>query len=382
MKVALVHDWLTGMRGGERCLEALCEIFPEAKIFTLVHIPGSVSSTIERHHIIPSFLNSLPFVKRHYRYYLPLFPLAIQSFDFQEFDLIVSSSHCVAKGISVPKGTCHISYIHTPMRYIWDAHDQYFGEKACCSLEKLAMAVFRKRLQKWDVKSNTHVHAFVANSQNVAERIKHYYGREAIVVYPPVDWQELSTSECDEGFYLMVTAFVPYKRVDIAINIATRLKISLKIIGKGPEEKQLQKLAGPTVEFLGWKTDEDVREFYRKCTALLFPGEEDFGIVPLEAMASGKPVIAYGKGGVLETVIPINPKIQTEQPFSPTGVFFYEQTENALSEAITLFESKRSMFRHQAIRTHVQCFDKQYFQEQIHQVIMTTYQQFRQSLLC
>ena len=382
MRVALVHDWLTGMRGGERCLEAFCEIFPEAKIFTLIHIPGSVSTTIERHHIIPSFLNIFPFVKSHYRYYLPFFPLAIQSFDFHEFDLILSSSHCVAKGIRVPRETCHISYIHTPMRYIWDTHEQYFGHKACFSLEKLAMAVFRKRLQKWDVKTTTDVHMFVANSQNVAERIKHYYRREATVVYPPVGWKELAASECDEGFYLMVTAFVPYKRVDLAIKVATQSKISLKIIGKGPEERQLQKLAGPTVEFLGWKTDERVREFYRKCTALLFPGEEDFGIVPLEAMATGKPVIAYGKGGVLETVIPINPINQTEKTSSPTGVFFYEQTENALSEAITLFESNRGMFQPQAIRAYVQRFDKQYFQEQINQVIMTTYQQFRQSQPC
>ena len=385
MKVALVHDWLMGMRGGERCLEALCEIFPEAKIFTLIHIPGSVSPTIERHHIIPSFLNILPFVKRHYRYYLPLFPLAIQSFDFHEFDLILSSSHCVAKGVRVPKEICHISYMHTPMRYIWDVHEQYFGQDIGFSLEKMGMSLFRKSLQEWDVKSNTCVHMFIANSQNVAQRIKHHYGREATVVYPPVDWQKFSISDRDEGFYLMVTAFVPYKRVDIAINVATRLKISLKVIGKGPEEKRLKELAGPTVEFLGWKTDEGVREFYRKCKALLFPGEEDFGIVPLEAMASGKPVIAYGKGGVLETVSPINPINQTEEtspPTLPTGVFFYEQTESALQEAIQLFESKRGMFQPQAIRASVEYFDKQNFQERIKQVINTNYDQFRQSSLC
>ena len=385
MRVALVHDWLTGMRGGERCLESLCELFPHAPIYTLIQVQGSVSANIESHHIITSFLDKFPFAKTHYRYFLPVFPSAIESFKFKNFDLVMSSSHCVAKGIRVPKGTCHISYVHAPMRYIWDAHDQYFGRKACFSLGKLAMTVFRKRLQTWDVKTSTRVHSFMANSQNVAQRIKGHYGREATVVYPPVDWQRLSAFDCDEGFYLMVTAFVPYKRVDLAIKVATRSKISLKIIGKGPEEKRLQKLAGPTVEFLGWKTDEGVREFYRKCKALLFPGEEDFGIVPLEAMASGKPVIAYGKGGVLETVSPINPINQTEEtspPTLPTGVFFYEQTESALQEAIQLFESKRDMFQPQAIRASVEYFDKQYFQERIKQVINTNYDQFRQSSLC
>ena len=253
MKVALVHDWLTGMRGGERCLEALCELFPDAPIYTLIHVKGSVSEAIERQTIFPSYLNSVPNVGKLYRYFLPFFPLAIQSFKFDNFDLILSSSHCVAKGVRVPEGTCHISYVHTPMRYVWDAHEQYFGEKTFFSFKKMGMAILRERLQTWDVQSNTQVHAFIANSYNVAKRIKRYYEREASVVHPPVDWHAFEVSDCDDGFYLMVTAFAPYKRVDLAIQAANRLKISLKIIGKGQEEKFLRRLAGPTVEFFGWK---------------------------------------------------------------------------------------------------------------------------------
>jgi glycosyltransferase involved in cell wall biosynthesis len=382
VKVALVHDWLTGMRGGEKCLEVFCELFPDAPIYTLFHVKGSVSQTIERHRIVKSFLNFVPFSRHSYRYYLPLFPYAIRSFDLRGYDLILSSSHCVAKGVRVPPGTCHISYLHTPMRYVWDQYENYFGHERCSTPLRLIMSKLRGWFQKWDVQSNDDVHGFIANSHNVAERIKRHYGREASVVHPPVEWQAFEASEGDAGFYLMVTAFAPYKRVDLAIQAANRLKISLKIIGTGQEEDALRRLAGPTVEFLGSKTDEGVRECYRKCTALLFPGEEDFGIVPLEAMASGKSVIAYGKGGVLETVIPINSVVPNDGVDFPTGIFFYEQTADSLCEAIQLFEQRRSDFQPKAIRAHVQAFDREYFKERIKQVLMTNYELFRQSDLC
>ena len=382
MKVALVHDWLTGMRGGEKCLEVFCELFPDAPIYTLFHVKGSVSQTIERHRILTCFLNTIPFSQNTYRYFLPLFPFAIRSFDLRGYDLILSSSHCVAKGVRVPSGTCHISYLHTPMRYVWDQYENYFGNGRCSIFSHTIMAKLRGWFQKWDVQSNNQIHQFLANSYNVAERIKRHYGQDALVVYPPVDWQIFQPSDCDEGFYLMVSAFAPYKRVDLAIESANARGFSLKIIGQGQEEKRLRRIAGPTIEFLGWQSDEQVKDWYSRCRALLFPGEEDFGIVPLEAMASGKPVIAYGKGGVLETVIPLNPIAPPDGKASPTGVFFYEQRTDALSEAILLFEKRRSEFQPQAIRDHVQAFDRGHFKERINQVVMKNYEQFRLSRPC
>ncbi|MEE8125162.1 MAG: glycosyltransferase [Nitrospirales bacterium] len=383
MKVALVHDWLTGMRGGEKCLEAFCELFPDAPIFTLIYVKGSVSSIIERHRIIPSLLSHFPRAATWYRYYLPLFPFAIQSFDLRGYDMILSSSHCVAKGVQVPANTFHISYLHSPMRYVWDQYDQYFGKGKCSGLVRIMMSMLRPRLQHWDSRSNKHVHSFLANSQNVSERISRYYGRMAFVVHPPVEWKAFQASKVDEGFYLMVTAFAPYKRIDLAIEAANTMGFPLKIIGQGQEEKRLKQMAGPTVEFLGWQADEQVRAFYSRCRAVLFPGEEDFGIVPLEAMASGKPVIAYGKGGVLETVIPLDSSSLTpKEDVTFTGIFFYEQSVEAIIKAIRNFEKHQGEFCADAIRAHVETFDQSYFKQRVQQVIFSSYEEFRRSHSC
>lgn len=253
---------------------------------------GSVSPTIEKHPIRTSFIQRLPFSATNYRYYLPIFPLAIESFDLKGYDLVISSSHCVAKGVRIPKGTCHLAYIYTPMRYIWDQYEAYFGKGQAGWLTRSAMALVRRPLQRWDVSSSDRVHFFVTISQHVARRIETYYGKKATVVYPPVNWRFFEASGKDEGFYLMVTALAPYKRVDLAIEASNRLGFPLKIIGSGQDENKLKRMAKRSVEFLGWQSDEVVRDFYTPCRALLFPGEEDFGIVPLEAMACGKPVIA------------------------------------------------------------------------------------------
>ncbi len=413
MRIALVHDWLNGMRGGERCLEALCELYPDAPIFTIFYVKGSVSRTIERHRIVPSLLSRLPFIRALYRYYLPLFPFLVQAFDLRDYDLILSSSHCVAKGVTVPTHAYHVAYIHTPMRYVWDQYEVYFRQGRGSRVQQAGMWMFRRRLQQWDVQSNVHVNRFIANSNNVAERIKRQYGRSACVVYPPVDWHAYQVSYKNEGFYLMVTAFAPYKKVDLAIEAANKLGFPLKIIGHGQEEKRLQRMAGPNVEFLGWQPDHLVREWYGRCLAVLFPGEEDFGIVPLEAMATGKPVIAYGRGGALETVIPFNPLpgmmrdrvsdkeshtgncLNTKEgnasamvahtdvpPPGPTGVFFYEQTVDALIDAIQLLNQHLPDFDPDTIRAHVKPFDCSHFKQQMQEIIHSGYEEFRRVRPC
>lgn len=378
MRVALVHDWLTGMRGGERCLEVFCELFPDAPIYTLLHVPGSVSAVIKRHPIVTSPLQRLPGVERLYRYYLPFFPAAVRTFDLAGHDLILSSSHCVAKGVRVPPGACHISYIHTPMRYVWDQYPQYFGDGRSGVLARMAMAVLRPVLRRWDVASNDEVHAFVANSQFVAERVKRIYDREAEVIPPPVDLGRFAVSSRDDDCYLVVSAFAPYKRVDLAVEAFTRLRRPLKIVGGGQDERRLKALAGPGIEFLGQCSDEEVREAYAGCRALVFPGEEDFGIVPLEAMACGKPVIAYGRGGVVETVVPLEGRSAVgDGEGSPTGVFFHEQTVEALCTAVETFEVARHRFDPERIRQHVERFDRTHFRRKIAAYVAARYEAFR-----
>lgn len=372
------------MRGGERCLEVCGELFPEAPIFTLLHVKGSVSPELEKHRIITSPLQRLPWASTRYRYYLPLFPVLIESFDLSGFDLILSSSHCVAKGVRVPRGTCHISYVYTPMRYVWDQYESYFEKGRAGFFARSLMKLVRRRLQSWDVASSEKVHYLIAISHHVAGRIERHYRRRADVIYPPVDYEAFPISTGHTGFYLMVTAFAPYKRVDLAIDAFNRMGKPLKIIGAGQDERRLRALAGSTIEFLGWQPDSVVRDYYAACRALVFPGEEDFGIVPLEAMACGKPVIAYGKGGALETVVPLNPnrELRTTNREPPTGVFFYEQTAEAFIEAVRLFERHEAHFDPQAVRAHVMPFDRAHFKERMREALNRRYQEFRLAQSC
>src|SRR5574337_279366 len=303
-RVALIHDWLTGMRGGERCLETLCELFPGADIFTLLHVQGSVSKTIEERRIRTSVIQSLPFAAGRYRYYLPLFPWAIEQFELDGYDLVLSSSHCVAKGVKPPPDALHIAYLYTPMRYIWDMQDAYTGRMGPVS--RLMLRAIAERLRRWDIAVNARVDHFIAISQHVADRIRRHYGREAEVIYPPVETTRFHIAERTDDYYLVAGAFAPYKRIDLAIEAFNRLRRRLLIVGEGQEAARLQRLAGPTIEFLGCRSDREVADLLSRCRALVFPGEEDFGILPVEAMACGRPVIAYGRGGVTETVIPLN----------------------------------------------------------------------------
>ncbi|MFA3784114.1 glycosyltransferase [Melioribacteraceae bacterium 4301-Me] len=355
MKIALVHDWLTGMRGGEKVLEVLCELYPQATLITLLHNKGSLSSTIEKMSIKTSFIDRLPFKEKKYRNYLPLFPLAIESIDFSEFDLIISSSHAVAKAAKPNKNALHICYCHTPMRYIWDMYDDYFGKGKANFFVRKAMKLILPKLRQWDVRTSNHVHYFIANSKNVAERIKKYYQRQADVIYPPVDTSLFSLSNKCEDYFLIVSALVPYKRIDIAIEAFNKIGEKLVVVGTGPEADKLKAIAKKNIEFLGWCNNEQLAKIYSGCKALIFPGLEDFGIVPLEAMATGKPVIAFAKGGALETII--------GEGENSTGIFFYEQTSDALINAVKIFDKK--YFDPQRIRQHALQFDRSLFKEKL-----------------
>ncbi|MBI4641167.1 MAG: glycosyltransferase [Candidatus Tectomicrobia bacterium] len=380
MKVAIVHDWLTGMRGGEKCLEVFCELFPTADLFTLVHLKGKMSQTIERMNIQTSFLQHLPFVEHLYRSYLPLMPTAIEAFDLTQYDLVLSSSHCVAKGVMTRPDTCHICYCYTPMRYAWDQYHLYFSSQRAGRVSKFLLPPIFNYLRLWDVISAARVDHFVSISHHVARRIWKYYRRRSEVIYPPVNTSFFTPEGNPEDYFLLVSALVPYKRTDLAIEVFNRAGWPLKIIGNGPEERNLKAFARRNIEFLGWRSDEELRSYYARCRALIFPGEEDFGIVPLEAQATGRPVIAFGQGGVLETVIPLNgedlDEHSSKETLFPTGLFFREQTPDALLKALTLFEKSEDRFQRSKIREHALKFERSLFKEKIERVIVEKFQEY------
>ena len=334
-RVAIIHDWLTGMRGGEVVLEALLELFPQAELFTLLHIPGSCSDLIEKRPIHTSFIQKFPLKSKLYRHYLPFFPTAIEEFDFHGFDLVISSSHSVAKGVIVPPDVPHVSFVHSPMRYVWDMYRQYFPGKGL--LQRFIIPFFANYLRTWDAASAPRVDDYVSNSAFVGRRIRRFYGRQATVVHPPC--LEVGPTARDvpdpegpqrQDFYLVLSALVPYKRIDLAVEAFNASGRKLIIAGKGPEEKKLKAMAKQNVEFLGHVDKAGIRSLYETSRGLLFPGVEDFGIVPVEAQAAGCPVIALGKGGALETVI--NGK---------TGVFFEDESAKSLNSAIEQREALR-----------------------------------------
>jgi len=361
-RVALVHDWLTGMRGGERCLEVLCELFPDAPLFTLLHVPGTVTPPIERRRIVTSFVQRLPRAATRYRYYLPAFPAAIGRFDLSGYDLVLSMSHCVAKGVRVPPRALHLCYCFSPMRYVWDMYDDYFG-RGRGTVMRLLAGPLAKRLQSWDRQTDG-VHDFVAISRYIAKRIQRIYDRRAEVIYPPVDVSRFEIADQTEDYYLIVSALVPYKRIDLAVQAATRLDRPLRIVGTGPEQSRLRALAGPTVSFMGLRSDDQVATLYARCRALLFPAVEDFGITPLEAAAAGRPTIALGRGGALETMVGLD-----ESDAPPTALFFNEQSVDALVDAILRFERARDRFDPKALRARAEQFDRSIFKQRLREWI-------------
>jgi glycosyltransferase involved in cell wall biosynthesis len=296
------------MRGGEKVLEAICDLYPDADIYTLVHVKGSVSGRIESHRIRCSAVQRFPRAGRLYRQYLPLFPMMVETFDLDRYDLVISSSHCAAKSVIRRASATHVCYCHSPMRYAWDQFDSYFGPAQVGEVKSRLLRPVLAHLARWDAATAGRVDRFLANSQYVAGRIRRYYNRGSTVVYPPVDTAfyrlpEPSGRHQPETSFLIVSALVPYKRLDIAIEACRQAKVPLKIVGRGPEEARLRQLAGADVEFLGWRSDEDIRDLYGRATAVLLPGTEDFGMVPVEAQACGTPVVALRAGGACETVV-------------------------------------------------------------------------------
>jgi glycosyltransferase involved in cell wall biosynthesis len=355
-RVVLVHDWLTGMRGGEKCLEVLCRRWPHARLYTLLHRPGSVSWDIERLRPRTSLLGRLPAVHRYYRHLLPLMPAAVAAWRLPPCELVVSFSHCVAKAARPPRGVPHVCYCFTPMRYVWHMRDAYFGPDRVRGLKARILAQLLAALRRWDRRSAARVSHFLAISRTVQERIRACYGRDSTVLYPPVDTDFYCPAPRPRtGPYLAVSAFAPYKRLDLAIAACNRLRRELVVIGSGQDEARLRALAGPTVHFLGWQPDAVIRDQLRRCRALLFPGEEDFGIVPVEAQACGAPVIAFGRGGATETVLP------PDSGARPTGLFFGEQSVEALAAALTDFEAHAGDFDPTAARRHALRFNRHRF---------------------
>ena len=353
MKIALVHDWLTGMRGGEKALEVLCERFPSAELFTLVHVPGSVSSTVERLRVHRSFVQWLPFAKRRYRQYLPLFPAAVEQFDLDAFDLVLSTSHCCVKSVIRSARALHICYCLTPMRYAWDQFDAYFGAERIGRVGRRLARSFMARMARWDRDTADRVDRYVAISHHVAGRIARYYNRQASVVYPPVDTSFFSPDgSTPDRYALVVSALVPYKRVDVAVAACARVGVRLKIVGDGPERRTLERSATGDVEFLGRRPDEEIRHLYRRAAVVLLPGEEDFGIVPLEAQACGRPVVALGRGGALETVVP-----------GETGLLVKEPGSEAFADAIA--SALDRTFDASAIRRHAERFGRERFGDEM-----------------
>lgn len=360
MRVAFVHDWLSVYAGAEKVLEAALELFPDAPIYTLVYSQSNFENTrIKEHPVYTSFIERLPRGREKYRTYLPLMPIAIEQFDLSDYEVVISSSHAVAKGVLTRADQLHISYVHTPIRYAWDLQAQYLKEAGLERGFKGALArLVLHYIRLWDVTSAGRVDVFVANSRYVAQRIKKIYRREARVIYPPVDVDRYTPSNQREDFYFTVSRFVPYKRIDLIVKAFTQLGLPLIVVGEGPDFEKVQRIAGPNVQLLGYQPDAVVKRYMERCKAFVFAAEEDFGIAPVEAQAAGAPVIAYGRGGVVETVI-----------HGETGVLFPVQTEESLIRAVREFESGKYQFDPERIRRNAERFSKARFQREFTELV-------------
>ena len=351
------------MRGAERVLDVLCELYPEADLYSLIYRKGTLTPRIENRRVVASPLRFFP---GNHRYWLPLYPWAISRFDFAGYDLVLSSSYAVAKGAIVPGGTPHVCYCHTPMRYVWDMYEEYFHPSRRWRPVRAMMNAVVNRLKSWDVRTAAGVDAFIANSTTVAERIRRIYGRESTVIHPPADAAYFTPGTAPrEDWYLCASAFAPYKRADLVIEAFQESGRKLKVAGSGQDEARIRKRCGGSVEFVGWLPDEGLRDLYRRGRALVFAGEEDFGILPVEAQLCGMPVVAFGKGGLRDSIVD-----------GETGIFFGEQTVESLNAAVTRFEA--SKIRPEACRRNGERFDRPRFRDAVRAFVDRTVREFQE----
>jgi len=356
MKIALVHDQLDQVGGAERVLTAMHEVFPDAPIFTMIHDSRKTYSRFENMDVRTSFVQKVPLGRRKFKWFLPWMPLAIEQFDLTDYDLVLSSSSAYAKGVITRPETIHISYCYTPTRYLWNETFHYREELNQSRLVKAMLPLVLYRLRKWDRMAADRVDHFVSVSSFISDRIRKYYRRESEVIYPPVDVSDFKIADKIGDYFVIVSRLRPYKRVDLAVQVFNALGLPLKVVGAGEEEAKLRKMAEPNIEFLGYVSDDEKAELLSKCQALIHPQEEDLGITPLEAMASGRPVIALGKGGALETVVD-----------GETGIFFREQTPASLAKAVRSFNSDD--FDSREIRRHVGKYDVECFKDNLRKCV-------------
>jgi glycosyltransferase involved in cell wall biosynthesis len=361
LKLAIVHDYLNQFGGAERVVLALSELYPDAPIYTSFYAADRLPERFRRLDIRVSWMQKLPFFRRFFKWYFLLYPLAFESFDLAQYDVILSSSSAYAKGVKKRAGQLHICYCHTPMRFVWRYAD-YVRREGLPGIVKQLLPFCLEPVKEWDCRNSRRVDTFIANSQTVAGRIKEIYGRDSVIIFPPVETELFRPSAVDRDYYLVVARLNYYKRVDLAVQAFNRLDLPLKIIGDGPARSALQKMAGPNIEFLGRLDDEETARYLAECRALIFPGEEDFGIVPVEAMACGRPVIAYQAGGALETVVE-----------GETGLFFFPQTAEALASAVKKF--RFTAFNKTAVRQRAGLFAKEKFKERIAELVRKKYEE-------
>lgn len=373
LRVAIVHYWFVGRAGGERVVEALADIFPQADLYSLVADRATLAPSLQSRQLTTSFLQKVPGAKRFHRHFLFLQPLALEQFDLSDYDLVISSESGPAKGVITSSKTCHICYCHSPMRYIWDMYPQY--KRSMNAPVGIVFSAVAHYMRLWDLASAQRVDYFVANSNFIASRIRKLYGRRSTVIHPPVETSAATITAHHDDYYLAVGRLVDYKRFDLAVAACTELGKTLFVIGDGPQRKPLEQMAGPTVKFLGRVPDLAVREHLAHCRTLLFPGEEDFGIVPVEAQSFGRPVIAFASGGALETVRGV--LAGHDQVRNQTGVFFSEQSTSSLVEAILDFESREHEFCPATIREHSLQFDSDLFKSRMEDLVRAAVQDFR-----